>query len=241
MYENENEQPSLQIRSRFQSEVQQRKGFQNGDYRGTRLKSYQRIAGAYNNFSTGYCLIKMLANSDGMIFLQDFQRKNIVDSISFLVGDYVAESGEGLVLWRGFDAGKSASVLSPAHRNARGIVPHLSSDEVYFSRRRGDISFSPVSFLSSYRRKRDATIDTLSQSASFYTAGYFRTENERTRNALQEKTFGGIAAYSFSENIAMHSSFYRSILITTCKLEAATFPENNFPSAHFHSMHDLRQ
>ena len=214
LYENENEQPSLQIRSRFQSEVQQRKGFQNGDYRGTRLKSYQRIAGAYNNFSTGVLFDKDAGEQRWNDFSTGFfSVKNIVDSISFLVGDYVAESGEGLVLWRGFDAGKSASVLSPAHRNARGIVPHLSSDEVYFFRGgAATFHFSPVSFsLFVSQRKRDATIDTLSQSASFYTAGYFRTENERTkRNALQEKTFGGIAAYSFSENIAMHSSFYRS-------------------------------
>jgi hypothetical protein len=211
---NETARTSLHLRSRLQEEMQQRKGFLNGDYKGSRLKSYQRIAGTYDNFSAGVLFDK----DAGELQFNDFstgyfRAKNIVDSISFLVGDYVVESGEGLILWRGFDVGKGANVLSPAHRNGRGIVPHLSSDEVYFFRGSAvTFQFSPVTFsLFFSQRKRDATIDTATHTATFYSAGYFRTENELTkRNTLPEKTFGGIAGYSMTKNISFGASFYRS-------------------------------
>jgi hypothetical protein len=203
-----------EIRSRIVQEIQKRKGFEDGTFLGSRLKSYQRMRVLQENISGGILLEKDAGEKKINDFSTGFvQLKNVFNTITVLLGDYSVEAGEGLSLWRGFGIGKSSDVFTPAQRNAHGIVPHLSSDEVNFFRGGAmQMKFSSFDIALFYsQRKRDANFSNGNDSATLYDAGYFRTENEvKKRAQLSETAIGGIASYHFAEKFSMGGSWYRS-------------------------------
>ncbi|MBS4027428.1 MAG: hypothetical protein KGZ58_02225 [Ignavibacteriales bacterium] len=212
--ENETENLHLEIRSRVGEELQQREGYNDGMFLGSRVKSYQRFKASQGNFFGGVLLEKDAGEQKANDFTTGFlQAKNIFNVLSVIVGNYRVEHGQGLSLWRGYDVSKGGAVLSPSRRHSRSIIPHLSSDEVNFFRGVAitiDVPQFHLSFFIS-RKQRDATIDTSQNTASMYSTGYFRTQNEiGKRNALTESTIGSLAKYNFSENISFGGNVYRS-------------------------------
>lgn len=98
------------------------------------------------------------------------------------VGDFTARSGQGLVIWQGFQAGKSSDVTQVS-RNTSQIRPFTSTDENFFFR--GIASAFEIGnnrinlFFSS--KKSDANLeisDSLRYITSLQASGYHRTRSE---------------------------------------------------------------
>ncbi len=138
------------------------------------------------------------------------------------IGDYQLNYGQGLTLWTGQSYGKSGDIMG-IKKNAPGIYPYSSVNEVFFkrgaavsigsNRLKADIFYS--------NRDLDAnltdTLDQIEQFSSFQESGYHRTESELAdKNAINEKLFGGHLNYhsnNFNLGITgVHTKYDKSLL-----------------------------
>lgn len=122
-----------------------------------------------------------------------------------VLGDYLAQFGQGLTLWMGQGFGKTADP-SLIKRSARGITPSNSINEALFLRgAAATFVKKKFEFTGMFSRKKiDGTIvnkDTLDASdieqiSSLLLSGFHRTPSETAnRKIVTEEIFGGNAAY----------------------------------------------
>jgi hypothetical protein len=134
---------------------------------------------------------------------------------ALVVGDFVAEFGQGLVLWRASGFGKGPDAAHGPIRGGRGIRPYGSVDENQFLRgAAASVAVVPGLYVSAFgsRRRLDASfvvpdsLDLLDPDIppgaadGFVTGlpadGYHRTESEIARkDALGETLVGGVVEY----------------------------------------------
>jgi hypothetical protein len=115
-----------------------------------------------------------------------------------VVGDFVAELGQGLMLWRAAGLGKSADVTSAPVRAGRGIRTYSSSSEYGFLRGAG-VTVAPARWLAATafasRRHVDATIVDTGAAGRVATSlsadGLHRTADERARRGSLGETLVG--------------------------------------------------
>ncbi|MEM1043995.1 MAG: helix-hairpin-helix domain-containing protein [Bacteroidota bacterium] len=131
---------------------------------------------------------------------------------ALVVGDYVAEFGQGLALWRAAGFGKGRASVRPLIRRGRGLRPYGSTDENRFFRGVGaTVAVTPALYLTAFgsRRALDASfndVDTTDVEAPITDAtvaglpadGLHRTPSEIARkDALGQTLFGGGAEVRF--------------------------------------------
>ena len=120
---------------------------------------------------------------------------------TLILGDYSAQFGQGVTLWRGFTIGKGRDPVSPLVRSGRGLVPFQSTSESRFFRGAAATVRLPGSLTASAfasRRRRDATPRADEADAAdgpirnLSPGGLHRTASEqRRRNTLGITTTGG--------------------------------------------------
>ncbi|HLT46797.1 MAG TPA: helix-hairpin-helix domain-containing protein, partial [Rubricoccaceae bacterium] len=107
---------------------------------------------------------------------------------ALVVGDFVAEYGQGLVLWRASGFGKGPDAVHGPIRSGRGLRPYGSVEENRFLRgAAASVAVVPGLYASAFgsRRRLDATGD-----------GYHRTATEIAgKDAAGETLFGGGVEY----------------------------------------------
>ena len=131
---------------------------------------------------------------------------------SLVVGDFVAEFGQGLALWRAAGFGKGRESVRPLVKRGRGLRPYGSTDENQFFRGVGaTVAVTPALYATGFgsRRTLDASfndVDTTDVEAPITDAtvaglaadGLHRTPNEiAKKDALGETLFGGGLEYRF--------------------------------------------
>ncbi len=125
---------------------------------------------------------------------------------TLIVGDYSAQFGQGVTLWRGLHFGKGRDPVSPLVRSGRGLVPFQSTSEHRFFRGAGATVrvASPLSVSGFYSyRQRDATLHSDGADVegplparTLSTGGLHRTPSERERrNNFGITTIGGALEY----------------------------------------------
>lgn len=119
-----------------------------------------------------------------------------------VLGDYVVQAGQGLLLWRGAGFGKGRDAIGPAGRVGRGVAPYASSDENRFFRgAAATVALTRRLQVSGFasRRRLDASLgaaDTRYGVTSLAAAGLHRTPTEAAqRDALGETLVGGLATW----------------------------------------------
>ena len=130
---------------------------------------------------------------------------------TLVVGDFTAEFGQGLTLWRSSSFGKGRDVVRPLARSGRGIVPYSSTEENRFFRGlAGTVRLTPDLSVSAFasRRRLDAALtppedaalgDGATQVSTLPLTGLHRTVTERDRkDALGETLVGGAVEYTFA-------------------------------------------
>ncbi|MDR1861196.1 MAG: helix-hairpin-helix domain-containing protein [Bacteroidales bacterium] len=182
--------------------LEEQQAFTQGKYEGSPLRLNMRYrfqsasiqAGLTGDKDAGESFFRA-SNPAGFDFYSAFIRyagKNI----DLIVGDYIAQFGQGLVIAQGFSIGKSASTTAIGNFNNR-FRGYTSSMEGNFMRglsatlRAGRMTFAP--FVSS--RMLDGNLketDGEMSFASIQTSGYHRTEGEiEDKHAVRNTTFGG--------------------------------------------------
>ncbi len=129
---------------------------------------------------------------------------------ALVVGDYVAEFGQGVALWRASGFGKGPDAVGGPVRSGRGIRPYGSVDENTFFRGAAlTLALTPSIYASAFgsRRARDASVDSLADLddpdlppdavdgavvTSLSATGLHRTPSELARKgAIAETLVGG--------------------------------------------------
>ncbi len=136
---------------------------------------------------------------------------------ALVLGDYVAEFGQGLALWRAAGFGKGRASVRPLIRRGRGLRPYGSTDENQFFRGAGaTLAVTPKLYLSAFgsRRTLDASFNdpdttdaegpvTDATVAGLAADGLHRTPGEiAKKDALGQTLFGGGAEYRFDRATA---------------------------------------
>ena len=134
-----------------------------------------------------------------------FLVKGIGPIKTFVLGDYYAQFGQGLVMWSGYTFGKS-SMVTNTRKRAQGLKKYSSADENLFLRGAGlTLQYKNVDFttFASYK-KIDANIsiiDSITNEAeevtSLQTSGLHSTPGEiQDRKALGETIIGGNLSFN---------------------------------------------
>ncbi len=125
---------------------------------------------------------------------------------ALVVGDYVAEFGQGLALWRAAGFGKGRESVRPLVKRGRGLRPYGSTDENQFFRgAAATIALTPALYVTALgsRRTLDASFNDVDTTdveipvtdatvAGLAADGLHRTPSEiAKKDALGETLFGG--------------------------------------------------
>lgn len=245
---------NFEVFLRYQRILEDRRGYQNvpdsvlmnsnSYYHGNPDRYYSRFRFQYrNNISIG-----LTAEKDpGEVFFRGinkygfdfysahafYQGGKYLKTVA--LGDYQIQIGQGLNLWVGHAFNKTSDVIN-IKKNARGLRPYASIDEVRFLRGGAvEVGYKKWHLTTFGSVKQvSATIqqmlDTLSQEEEFASAinmtGLHRTNSEMDRkNALTERIFGGYAQYKSTALqvgiSAVHHSYDRIF-------ERALLPYNQF-------------
>ena len=206
----------LFFRSRFTNDLQNRAGFLDGKYVGSKLKNYNRLIFDYNS---NYQLGILTEKDPGEKSLTDFtsfhlQIKNFGILNNFIAGDYVLEYGQGIALWSAFGFSKSADAIYPVKKKSRFLRPYTSSAEYRFFRgaavRIQLENFNVTGFYSS--NFLDASIDPYTNEiTSLGQTGYHRFESEIIKkNAASSKIIGGVIDYRYAGRYNLGLIYYNT-------------------------------
>lgn len=216
----------VQTRSRLSQKLQRSRGFAEGRYLGSSIKSYQRLKFQQGEHIGGGIIVE---KDPGESKLNDFTagyfRVSGLGLLSAVVlGDFIVEAGQGIALWRGYDFHKGANV--PVNKRARGIIPYASSDENAFLRGlAAEVRLMDFSLSGFYSRKlMSGAVDERGDVTSIYTSGYFRTEAERQkRNTFSETLIGGRIHYRPASALSLGITALRSRYSRSLSLSGERF------------------
>jgi hypothetical protein len=149
---------------------------------------------------------------------------------TLVIGDFTAEFGQGVALWRGIGFGKGRDPVSPLLRSGRGLAPFGSTEENRFFRGAGaTIRLTPSLSVTAFgsRRSLDASfrdepVDSAEAASGTLPAttlsisGLHRTDSELDRkDALNETAIGGGVEYVWKRvrvgAAGIHSRFDRPL------------------------------
>ena len=187
---------SLKLRWRRQKSLPKKSGYKSGIYYGSPWKNYKRIGFRFSNHFHGGLLSEKDPGEDK--WNDHFVGYFAVDGLSilkkFLIGNFRAEVGQGLVLWGPYGLLKGADPLAPVKKRERGIVGFLYSSETgYFTGTAAEIGrgFFSLTMLVS-RTPMDATLNSDGTVKSFSFSGLHRTQLEISKkDRLTENLYGG--------------------------------------------------
>ncbi len=221
----------LIFRSRVVHDLQNRSGFTDGLFAGSRQKIYNRFKLNTSNKINIGVLFEKDAGENSLADFTSFHLsiKDIVIFENIIIGDYIFEFGQGLSIWSPYGFSKGSDAIGTVSRNPRGSVPFTSSDENRFFRgvslqlSKGNLSVS--SFFSSHFL--DASIDSSTNIISALVIdGYHRTNNEiNKKDNLKETILGLTTSYSFGETFKLGFLYYKSTY--SHNFSSSTFTNRN--------------
>ncbi len=208
----------LNFRSRVMDDLQERRGFSENKYEGSRPKIYNRVLIKYNNLIEAGLVAEKDAGEKSLNEFTSFHAalKNYDFIKTFVLGDYTLEFGQGLALWSPFAFSKGADAIYPLKRKGKPVNPYKSTNENNFFRgAASSIRLNNFFMVSSFYSNNffDANIDSISRSIlSMPIDGFHRTETEiRKRKSAREIMYGGRIDYrNESENINVGVLYYSS-------------------------------
>lgn len=190
----------VNIRSRAQQDLQDRQGYINRNYPGSKIKLYNRFTGLYrgNGFDIGANLT--IEKDAGETNYADYysgylELKNWKFVKKIIAGDYTLNFGQGLGLWTSLSYSKGSEAVNVVKKNNYEIDSYRSTNEVQFFRGgAANVQLGKYSAFVFYSNNYfDATVDTtFDEVSSIYFDGYHRTIGEQGRQgSLNEQLIGG--------------------------------------------------
>ena len=233
----------VHIRTRAARSSIGRSDASNGPYSGSPDKLYSKIVariGGLQSNDPAEIHEAQLGNTSlllGLVTEKDPGERNYLDFVSghfcatipsisarFVLGDFLLESGQGLVFSRPMGFSKGSEATANVARNGGGVRPSLSSDQGwYFRGAAANIEFSAclISLFCSIK-PFDAGIDSGGVVTRFDVDGLHRTEAEMEgRNKVTEKAYGARIGLNLAEGLTIGAS---GILTTFDKLVSLPGP-----------------
>jgi hypothetical protein len=150
-----------------------------------------------------------------------FHGRGILDEV--IVGDFTAEAGQGLVLWRGSDASRSGDLVRGMRKSGGRLAPYRLADEAHYLRggaitlksKRLPLELRWTAILS--RTPLAAHVDDQGVVTSFYTSGLYRTSDELAKRSSVHETLAGTRLEAHIRGrgtvglTCFHSSFDRAV------------------------------
>ncbi len=213
-----NARSSINITSRTSRDLQPRKGFQDSSFKGSAVKNYNRVTFAYGDrIQSGLLFEKDAGERIGDSFLSGYLAVKDWSVFSQIVlGDYVVESGQGLVLWRSSAFGKGSEAVSVAKKTGLAAQPYRSSDEFNFLRGAAvssdlDLGDNKLSFTVLFSRRALSASEDSGLVSSFYEEGLFRTPGELgKKSTVTEKIIGSRLKFSSVADWNIGGTLYHS-------------------------------
>lgn len=211
------EDVKINIRSRMINDLQERRGFTENKFEGSRPKIYNRFLLKYGGLIDAGLVTEKDAGEKSLNEFTSFHfsLKNYGVIKTLAAGDYTLEFGQGLALWSPFALSKGADAIYPVKRKAKIINPYKSTNENNFFRGAA-VSIAYDAFLiSSFYSNNffDANIDSVSRAIlSTPIDGFHRTESEINKKRSARETLYG-ARVDFidpNDNINTGILFYTS-------------------------------
>ncbi len=204
----------FKIRSRATSDLQNRAGFENSKFLGSKLKSYNKFLFNYDkNFQAGFLIEKDAGEtsfSDFSSFHLQYRDDGLIKNI--IAGDYMLEFGQGLALWSPFGFSKGADAVFPVKKKARYLRPYTSAAEFRFYRGAAStFAFNDFNVTAFYSNNTfDASIDSVTgEIISVGQTGYHRTESEwNKKNSAKQQLFGGVIDYKYNGKLNLGLIYY---------------------------------
>lgn len=226
------EKESVLFRSRFASDIQERKGFINNKFEGSKLKSVQKIR---MGFGKNYNFAVTTEKDPGEKSFTDhlslyFNIKNIGFIKNVVVGNYILEYGQGLALGGNFPQYSNMDALSNFRKFNNSIIPFSGTAEYgVFRGAAATIAEGAFSFSCFYsNNKFDAALDSSGAISSLPVTGLHRTVTElQNRNSGTEKLAGFSISYS-NEFTNSGILFYKSDLERRLAIDRAGIPETSY-------------
>ena len=224
---------NISLRSRGIKDLQEERAYKDGKYDGSSWKVYNRLVVSKDkNIRFGVLTEKDAGEKSINDFTTfHFYAKDIGIVKSFVAGDFLFEFGQGLALWSRYSISKGIETVRILPRNAKGIIPYLSSDENMFLRgvaaQVNYNGFNLSSFFSS--RQLDGSIDPVTnQITSIRIDGFHRNTNETAhKRIISEKLFGISADYTLGEIGSFGLLYYNSIYGNDFQNESLLDPSGN--------------
>lgn len=189
-----------QMRNRLSADIQDKSGFTENKYAGSKLRAYNKI---FFRFNTNYSFSFIAEKDAGEASYTDFKTfffdvKNIGILKKLIIGDYLLNYGQGLALGGVYSPLSSSGLQAATKRNSNEINAYSGTNENRFFRGTAvNLLATNYSFSFFYSsNKFDASIDSSSQIiTSTLQTGLHRTTAEiANKNNASEKFTG----FSFS-------------------------------------------
>ena len=219
MVSSNHEELHTEIRSRTGRDVQRRRGYEDGTFLGSPLKSYLRLTTKTDEIvDVGLLFEKDAGERTENAFVSGYVLARDIGFISHIIaGDYVLEAGQGLVFWSGRSFGKSSDPSIGLKKSSAEIHPHRSTDEFNFFRGLA-MTIPAQTFLGevevtvAYSRRRLAgSVDASGTVTGFDEAGLTRTASElEKRDRIGESLLGGGLKLSSGSGWRLGATFSRA-------------------------------
>jgi len=189
-------------------------------FRGSPWKTYGRLSlRPIQNLEAGILFEKDAGEPLGYAFRSGYLALTDLGPVKNVVlGDFVVEAGQGILLWRESGPGRGTDPVAFAKRSALGPQPYRYSGEVAFFRGialtlgcgvawgslRGSLFYS--------RRSLPGRVDAAGEFSGYHTTGLFRTGTEQGRlGAIDETVLGARLACDLPGRNSFGVSCYRSV------------------------------
>lgn len=209
---------TINFTTRTTRDLQPRSGFQDSNFAGSAFKTYNRLTiNQGTGLQAGALFEKDAGERIGDSFLSGYVSVKDASFISqAIVGDFIVEAGQGLVLWRATAFGKGSEAVSVVKKAGSGVQAYRSADEFNFMRGAAvsssvAISENTLRVIAFYSwRSLSASGDSASIS-SFYEEGLFRTQTELSKKSnVVEKIIGGRVQFRSTDDWYIGGTLYRA-------------------------------
>ncbi len=207
----------VDIRSRLITDLQERKGFRDKNFKGSPIKMYNRFNYNYKrSVRAGLLTEKDAGESSYDDFLSGYL--NLTDIYGFgniIFGDYQIRFGQGLALWNAYGISKGSDAVFSSKKSSGAIKPSTSASENNFFRGAAfRYNWEHANLTGFYSNSRlDAAVDSTGKITSLSVDGLHRTDNEyMKRHSVQEKAWGMLLEYSFSQVLNAGLLYYNTAL-----------------------------
>jgi DNA uptake protein ComE-like DNA-binding protein len=217
-HEEDSQPMKLSLTSRAVRDLQPRRGFDDSSFVGPSVKNYARLTiETGEGIQAGGLFEKDAGERFGDGFASAYAAvRDWLFLSQAVVGDYILEAGQGLVLWRSSAFGKGSETISIVKKTGLIAQPYRSADEFNFMRGAAATSNIPIgdnvlSVSGFFSRRALSASTTDERVTSFYEEGLFRTANELLKKSnVHEQIVGGRLLYRSNEDWHVGGTLYRS-------------------------------